>query len=136
MNMGYGPDLTPKQKQRLEEEIKNFNLKKTKALIEKNAVGKPDVDAYPSWTETHPEAEPSDEDVFKWGKPAAPDIDISLAQMKIKRLLTLKQWKVWQLVMQQSLTHDQAAKALGITRQSLSECLDAAKERVQKHFSK
>lgn len=74
--MGYGPKLTAKQRAALLREIKNFDKKATLAQIEREAVGKKDVNAYEEWCDGNGGKEPvqanpdslSDDCPQPWGK--------------------------------------------------------------------
>lgn len=134
--MSYGPDLTPKQMKKLKQEIANFDVAKTKKIIEKNAVGRPDIDLSQDDVSYDNVDNYSDENVMQWGRASMPDMDVALAQIQIRRILTPKQWKIWQLVMQQSMTQENAAKALRMDQGNLAHSLKLAKERVVEHFSK
>lgn len=132
--MNYGPKMTEKMRRRLEADIKAFDKAKTLRLIEKNAVGRPDVDLsqeeLTDGTETLSESK-----AVRWGRSNLPDIDLAIAQSRIHDLLTPSQWDAWVLVMQQSLTQEIAAVRLGVSQANVAQRLRAAKQRVIKYFT-
>lgn len=142
--MGYGPDLTRKQKAKLEAEIRAFNKDKTLRDIEKNAVGDKDESPYWNWvTRENFGYEPA---VANQDSILAPDsLELSVgridwqmldAKMEINESLSHRQKQVWQLCMRQGKSVEAASEQLNLKASTVASYLKDAKEKVKRHFKK
>lgn len=147
--MGYGPKLTPKQKVKLEAEIRSFNKKKTLIEIEKNAVGKRDIDAYSDSItfgedrtnknqkiNEHVRANP--DSIIASGSPNEmykPDLQILSAKLEINDILSFRQRQVWQACMREGLSAEQAGIRLNLNTRTVESYLKAAIKKVKAHFN-
>lgn len=136
-----GPELTAKLKIELEAEIKQFNVKKAKALIERDSVSKPDVNAYQDWLDKHegreiPQANPdllSEDDTIAWGR-ATVDPQVKQAMAELPTVLSPRELQVWRYVMRDGLSEAETGERLRIDASTVSHYLKSAKKKVEKHF--
>lgn len=135
-----GPHLTPKQRAKLEAEIREFDVKRTKALIEKNAVGKRDVNAYHDWVEENGGVEPlaanPDNYIVEEMQTQLSGVDFELlnAKMEVNEILSFRQRQVWAYRMRQGLSNEETAARLNISPRTAESYLKAAIKKVRQHF--
>lgn len=137
----YGPDLSATQKAKLLREIAQFDTAKTKRIIEENAVGKGDIDAYQDWVDNNgglenKRANPdllSEDESIDFGRPIS-DKTMELAKKEINAILSHREAQVWQKVMRDGLTLVETADKLRISQPTVSGYLKSAEKKVQKHF--
>lgn len=131
----YGPRMTKSMEAQLKKEIAEFDENKTRQLIERNAVGRPDIDLDGQF-HNDPRSNPdelSEEDVPVWGG-SSNDPDIIQAKTEIIQLLTFRQYQVWDLVMRKGLSVNKAAERLGLGHAAVSEHLKKAKTKVKAYY--
>lgn len=139
--MGYGPKLTDKQKAKLEDEIRNFDKKKTLINIEKNALGGKDLNAYSDWLEDNCGVEPlsANPDSIQEYESLEPtgsiDWELLNAKIEINEILSFRQKQVWQLCMRQGKSVEEASEQLNLKIGTVSDYLKTAKEKVKRHFN-
>lgn len=137
-----GPNLTPKQRKKLEAEIAAFDKNRTLADIERNAVGKRDINAYHDWLESNGGVEPvaANPDLLIQQEPARRGVSLNYemltAKLLVSEILSFRQKQVWALCMKQGLSIYEAADKLNLKSSTVDSYLKSAKAKVVKHFNK
>lgn len=137
-----GPALTKKVKDGLLKEIAEFKEKDTKRVIEQEAVGRPDRDAYQEWVDTHDGMEDvranpdvlAEDQTIVWGR-ATTDRDVLSAMEQLPEILSHREMQVWRYVMRDGMSTTDAANRLRISQQVAAKYLKSAKAKVHKHFT-
>lgn len=140
--MNYGPQLTPKQKAKLQQEIANVNAAKLRKDLEnQDFTETQDVDAYQNWLDENGGKEPLEANPDQMPEEAGNvfydkhvDEDIEKAKLDIMALLSGREKQVWQYVMRDGMSIIAASERLRISKQAGSQYLAKAKAKVESYF--
>jgi len=137
----YPPDLTPELRAELLKEISTFDEKATRAAIEREAVGKQDIDAYQRHVAENQEQESiranpdilSEGGAVKFERPVLLNEDIR-AKSIIDGTLPFRERQVWRLVMRRGYSYSRTASLLRISENAVRNYLARARKKVKKRL--
>lgn len=127
--MSYGPRLTKKQRAALLAEIKAFDFKATKALIEREAVGGKDINAYEDWRKSNPgeetvQANPdslTEDCATPWKEAYTPDL-LGLSR---------REKEAWEYCELAGLSYEEAAERMGVSPVTINTLIVRAKRKLR-----